>query len=332
MMRKGSLFFILLAIILFGGVFYFSNVRAQTGSITATITIRGCGNGVIESGEQCDNGGSNGACSATCSASCTTNSCGTGQSPGGGGGGGGGGGSTPAGTTVVLQGLAQPKAELTILKDGQVATGGILADAGGNFKVSLTTLTAGTYTFGIWTEDIQGRRSITFSFTATITQGMTTTIGNIFIPPTIELDKTGVKKGEILNILGQSTPQSTITITINSPVEIIKNTSTTDDGNWNYPLNTSVLDDGVHYTKAKAVTDGGLESSYSKTVSFGVGEGVAPGKVKKANINGDNKVNLIDFSILLYNWGTPKNKAADFNDDGWVNLTDFSIMMYQWTG
>ncbi len=35
-----------------------------------------CGNGIVESGEQCDNGGFNGSCPATCSASCITNSCG----------------------------------------------------------------------------------------------------------------------------------------------------------------------------------------------------------------------------------------------------------------
>src|SRR3989304_1544135 len=116
--------FILGAWILLGGFFYFYNVSAETGSITATVTIRGCGNGVIETGEVCDNGSSNGACSATCSASCTTTSCG---------GGGGGGGAT---TQVILQGIAYPKAEITVLKDGQVATGGILADAQANFKVA----------------------------------------------------------------------------------------------------------------------------------------------------------------------------------------------------
>ncbi len=34
-----------------------------------------CGNGVVQSGEQCDNGGSNGSCPATCSNSCTNNTC-----------------------------------------------------------------------------------------------------------------------------------------------------------------------------------------------------------------------------------------------------------------
>jgi hypothetical protein len=37
-----------------------------------------CGNGIVESGEACDNGGSNGSCPQTCSTSCTTNSCGGG--------------------------------------------------------------------------------------------------------------------------------------------------------------------------------------------------------------------------------------------------------------
>ena len=42
-----------------------------------------CGNGIIESGESCDNGRTNGPCSASCSASCTVNSCpGPGPSPG----------------------------------------------------------------------------------------------------------------------------------------------------------------------------------------------------------------------------------------------------------
>lgn len=35
-----------------------------------------CGNGITESGEQCDNGANNGACPATCSTSCTLNNCG----------------------------------------------------------------------------------------------------------------------------------------------------------------------------------------------------------------------------------------------------------------
>ena len=55
---------------------------------------------------------------------------------------------------------------------------------------------------------------------------------------------------------------------------------------------------------------------------------------KGADLNFDGKVNIIDFSILLYFWGQtkPANIYADINFDGIVNIIDFSIMMYQWTG
>jgi len=50
------------------------------------------------------------------------------------------------------------------------------------------------------------------------------------------------------------------------------------------------------------------------------------------NLNLDGRVDFIDFSILLFNWGIPKNLAADLNKDGKVDLIDFSIMLYWWTG
>lgn len=321
------LLFLVGVFILSGEFFYFYSALAQNGSITATVQLSGgCGNGIVESGEQCDAGGSNGTCPATCSISCTNNSC------GGGGGGGGGGSSTIPSNQVILQGLAYPGAAITVLKDGQVATGGILADSEGNFKISFPTLTAGTYTFGIWAKDKDGRKSITFSFTVTVSADVITTISGIFLPPTIELDKVNLAKGETLKILGQTVSESEISIHIESIQEIVKKTKAKTSGDWNYLFDTTPLEDGMHTTRAKAESPEGLLSSYSNVLAFYVGEGVAPGNTKTADANGDNKVNLVDLSILLYNWGIPKNIKADLNGDGQVNLTDFSIMMYKWTG
>jgi len=50
-----------------------------------------CGDGIIQQGEECDNGSANGACSATCSTSCTINTCGNGNGNGNGGNGNGNG-------------------------------------------------------------------------------------------------------------------------------------------------------------------------------------------------------------------------------------------------
>jgi len=52
-----------------------------------------------------------------------------------------------------------------------------------------------------------------------------------------------------------------------------------------------------------------------------------------ADFNGDNKVNSIDFSILLTFWRTLppfRNNCVDINRDNNVNSVDFSILLYQW--
>lgn len=254
-----------------------------------------------------------------------------------GGGGGGGGGSTPLLTTsVILQGKAYPNASLTILKDGQVV---VLtkADSLADFKVTLTIITPGVYTFGIWAEDKDGIRSIIFSFTVTVANGVTTTVSGIFIPPTIGLNKGNVQQGEILNVYGQTAPESEIDVYIFSE-EVAKKTKANQIGVWAYPLDTVILTEGFHTIKAKS-TSNGLISTFSQTLSFSIGQSAIQEPiiiVEKADINGDNKVNLVDFSILLFNWGKPSsqvsNQAVDYNNDNQIDIIDFSIMMYYWTG
>ena len=49
------------------------------------------------------------------------------------------------------------------------------------------------------------------------------------------------------------------------------------------------------------------------------------------DIDGDGRIDLIDVSILIANWGTPKNTRADLNSDGKVNNKDLSILFANWT-
>jgi hypothetical protein len=53
-------------------------------------------------------------------------------------------------------------------------------------------------------------------------------------------------------------------------------------------------------------------------------------RLKMADSNNDGAINIKDFSIILANWGTPKNYLADFNEDGSVNIKDFSVLMANW--
>jgi len=48
--------------------------------------------------------------------------------------------------------------------------------------------------------------------------------------------------------------------------------------------------------------------------------------LRNGDINGDNKVDLADFSLLRTGFGTSSTGPADLNGDGLVNLADFSIL------
>lgn len=240
---------------------------------------------------------------------------------------------SPIETKVVFQGKAYPGAEITILKDGQVA---VIIPAGpqADFKTELSGLTPGTYTFGLWAEDKAGRRSTTYSFTVYISYGTITTVSGIFLSPTIELEKEEIEQGELLNISGQTAPISKVNIHINSEEEIIEETRADQAGDWFYALGTKTLAKGAHTIKVRAISTEDLLSSFSQVLEFTLKEkATTPPQIEPTpcDLNGDDKVNLVDFSILLYWWGR-NNPDVDANDDGIINLTDFSIMLYYWTG
>ena len=54
-------------------------------------------------------------------------------------------------------------------------------------------------------------------------------------------------------------------------------------------------------------------------------------KNKTADINNNGKVDLVDVSIRLNNWGTTKNQSADLNGDNKVNAKDLSILLSKWS-
>ncbi len=246
----------------------------------------------------------------------------------------GGGGVVPPSPAakVIFEGRAYPNAFLTISKNGVVAAT-FFAEESGLFKKELTGIRGGVYNFGIWAEDTKGRKSVTLSFSVSILGGRTTTISGIFISPTISLIPTQVERGNEVDIFGQAFPRSQIKIFVSSPKETVKDTLSDKEGNWKYKLDTTPLEEREHEARAKALFGDGEQSPFSHTLSFLV---LAPGALvcEGADLNFDGKVNLIDFSILLYFWGQskPSNRCADINFDGIVDLVDFSIMMYWWTG
>jgi hypothetical protein len=336
-----------------------SIVNAADSSVTITVKISVCGNDVKEGGEECDgndfgsancqNQGFTGGilgCEIDCSyntSSCT--SCGDGRCNGNEACGscpsdcgacqsGGGGSHVPA-ARVIFSGKAYPKSKVTLLKDAQAFATSV-AGANANFQIELRGLSVGNYISSIYSEDKTGRHSSLTTLLVDVTPGATTNVSDIFIPPTIDVDKSHVKRGDNLVIFGQSIPGSKITIFINSKQEIFKKIQPDSEGVYLYNLDTSVLGMGQHLAKSKA-TLGGKISSFSKTVSFVVGgKSINEKPIKiltKGDPNGDGRVNLVDFSVMAH-WykRTAPPADIDLNNDKKVDLIDFSIMAFYWTG
>jgi len=247
---------------------------------------------------------------------------------------GGGGGvyiPPPIETKVIIEGKAYPGSEVHILKDGKETTT-TKADSKANFKKEITGITPGICTFAIWVEDKDGIKSITYTLTFRVISNVITTVSGIFLPPTIDIDKTSLPKGEVLNIFGQTVPEVEVNVHVSSS-EIVTTTTSDEIGAWLLPFNTEPLDEGAHITKARFQFNAEETSGFGKVLTFYVGEKAVPFEeiYSRVDFNGDDRINLVDFSILLSWWKKP-NPQYDLNQNGIVDLADFSILLSCWTG
>jgi hypothetical protein len=280
----------------------------------------------------------------------------SGGSSGGGGGGGGGGGSgvSSGGSAgsggfegigkpyqsgdgrVIINGFAFPRSDIVILVDGKIADQ-IQSAGDGAFSVTLDAIASGAYTFGAYGIDKNGIKSSTFSTTFTVTGARGSTLSNINVLPSIKVSPDPVQPDSTVKMSGYAIPNATITIENQSDKSSanLKTFMALSDGNglWSVDIPTTGFTKGTYKVRAKAKQETGASTNFSNYTMYGVGE--AANVPRTSDLNKDGKVNLTDFSILLFWWNTDGGKSsppADINQDGKVSLTDFSILIFNWTG
>jgi hypothetical protein len=278
-------------------------------------------------------------------------SAGTGGSGGGGGGGSGGDrGSTAGGGfestdapyesgdgRVIISGYAYPNSTVGILVDGNFFDTTSVGRAG-DYSITLDEIARGVYTFGVYAVDQNDVRSSTFSTSFTVTGARTSELSNINIAPTIVVAPDPVDPGQTLTVSGYGLPEADIMIE-NGPINATASgefsTFSDSAGLWTTTIPTNGFSVGTYQIRAKSDQNvvGGSETNFSDYTFYGVGESAQ--LPINADLNRDGKVNLIDFSILLFWWnsdGGNSEPPADINSDGTVSLTDFSILLFNWTG
>lgn len=352
------------------------NAFAQEAIATTTLTISICGDAIVNAGEQCDIPGETGVYSTTiagrqcstqclygpycgdailqtvydeecddgnntsgdfCAADCTVEAtAGGGGSASGGGGGSSGGSNDPMGDTQVnITGKAFPNSTVNIIEDGDVI-GTVRANSSGDFTFA-TDVEPGTTSYGFWSRDADGNRSITLNTTFDVTQGAVTNVNGIFIPPTLVLSESSIPQGGTITFSGRTVPNVDVKAYIDGETRTQSVRSDT-AGRWTMPFVATGLSQGSHTVKPRfEFLQGGklTESNFGQAVTFYIGTPPPGGAISSSDLNRDGKVNLIDFSILIFWWGGAggdSDPPADINGNGKVGLEDFSILLFNWTG
>jgi hypothetical protein len=212
--------------------------------------------------------------------------------------------------------------------------GTVRADSSGRFDFA-TNASPGTVSMGFWSNDNSNTRSITYNTTFDVTQGAITNVNGVLLPPTIRVSDTTINPGDTITFSGQTSPNVAVEVHIDNGSPILRTTSGA-DGTWSVPYTTTGLSAAEHTARARfALGSGGLSSQSTFSTSLQLFVGVEGRAATPSDLNRDGGVDLIDFSILIFWWGTPGGESdppADISGNARVGLEDFSILLFNWTG
>lgn len=239
-----------------------------------------------------------------------------------------------------VSGFGSPGMFITFTEGGNTI-GSTVATPTGSFSQNFPGLSPGEHTFLLYGIDVNNLVTPTVVIKdVLLAPHVLVIVQNVLMPPTLAIDKDAIQRGQTINISGMGTPNHTALLFTEPPLNSF-DTIVDASGNFNYLFSdTSSLEYGDHDIFSILQNSTGSQSHQSQMLFFRVNSGgnePPPGgtscDVTRGNLNceTDNVVNLVDFSILLYYWGS-NSAVADINKDGNVNLIDFSIMMYYWQG
>ena len=175
----------------------------------------------------------------------------------------------------------------------------------------------------------------------TVESGATTEVADLFLPPTLSLDKTVVRVGDSLLATGTTVPRADVTILVRDGEDRSFETVSDAHGRYAFIIDTTSLPKG-DYEVSTSATVASQTSPFGASVPVTVGEQTVlaptPPSDGWLDPNNDGKTDLVDFSILAYWYGRPLSgdmlqyEAIYLSGDGIIDLIDFSILIYHWTG
>lgn len=241
---------------------------------------------------------------------------------------------------INITGKTIPNSQIKIFKDGNVLIY-TKSDNNGDFSQDIYGFFHGNYSFGLSTKAKDDSTTDIINFNVELKPGNYVSVSTIFVAPTIKInDKNNTKDN--ISIEGYGLANSKVEINLFSQKEKQEKQKilidTDKNGYYKYLLNIQNLIEGEYKIFSKNIFEdefvGVSKNSYiliEKNVDENFNTEIYKNKIR-CDLNDDHKVNLIDFSILLFYWLRSDYIEGDFNLDNIVDIKDFSIMAYNWTG
>ncbi|KKU39266.1 MAG: Cell surface receptor IPT/TIG domain protein, partial [Candidatus Azambacteria bacterium GW2011_GWB2_46_37] len=231
-------------------------------------------------------------------------------------------------TTIIFSGKAFPGGKMFMVdKDiryEKTVSQDTITNDDGTFYTSFIGILQGPHSFSLIIKDKEGRGSQTKFFNInTLVQDFV--VKDLIIAPTVALVAYSVTRGTATVVKGYTTPQSGVVAEIDGIIK--KEAQAGQDGAYKLTIDTGPLEFGSHQMRLKQTLVGGKgESDYSPLKNFIVSRVLLP----KADFNDDGAVDIRDWSIFLFHWGSKdmeKRMKIDLNNDGKIDISDFSIFV-----
>jgi hypothetical protein len=219
-----------------------------------------------------------------------------------------------------------------------------IADADGRFRITVSLRAGGTEIFNLYARDRNGVRSANVALALDIERSASVTAQNILLPPTLALRGSAGGPNALI-ASGYSVPEARVRFHFTPVRSGIFEVEAGADGAYEAVLGPSQFSQEGPYSVSASAFSGSLSSSPAFSLQFFIEEGefiilprdeerLEPKKpAAAADLNGDDAINIVDFSILIYWFGQSSfPTAVDLNRDGAVDIVDFSILAYYWTG
>lgn len=255
-------------------------------------------------------------------------------------------------TTVIFQGYASPGAHVLFIRDDAVV-GTTTATQSGYFEKKIGALSPNINVIKIYATDRKGERTSSIKFSINLIGHTDTTVRDVILPPSIDIEKSKVNPGEKVRIRGITVPNAEVRIFLFDNKQS-KTTRADSDGNWTISFTANSIPPGRYKIYAKTIYDGMTTSESWKIALEVLDDGSFTVEDSDKNISVKNEdlpvelicdlpnyfttydsdstchINYNEFLILVKEWydGWRDKDNCDVNYDAVCDLKDFSVVLY----